>query len=114
MNILELSSEETNWVRDAVAHERERLPDESEHYDSAEIDATLASAEDKLNDAIENRPVDEGIIGLFAQGCSPAEAIDYFAVEKRGISQSEWADRRNCSQQSISKNVLKANEKINK
>lgn len=108
--IVEFADGETNWVRDAVAHERERLPDESEHHDPDEIDAQLASAEQRLNDALESRPVDEGLVALLQRGCSPAAAIDYYAVEHRGISQSDWADERGVSQQAVSGNVAEARE----
>lgn len=112
MNLLQLTAEETNWARDAVVHERERLPEESEHYNPGAIDATLASAEAKLNDAIEDRPIDEGLVALLRRGCSPAEAIDYYAVEQRGLSQTDWADERGTSQQAISKNVAAARDEL--
>jgi len=110
--IVEFSDEELNWVRDAIAHERDRLPDGSDHYDPAEIETRLATAEDRLNAAIESRPTDEGLVALLRRGCSPAEAVDYYAVEHRGISQSDWAVERDISQQAVSKNVAKAIGKL--
>lgn len=108
--IVEFADGVANWVRDAVAHERDRLPEESEHYDPDRIDDQLATAEQRLNAAIEGRPIDEGLVALLRAGCSPAEAIDYYAVERRGISQSDWADERGVSQQAVSGNVSKARD----
>lgn len=54
---------------------------------------------------------------LFDRGLSPAEALDYYAVEVRGVNQDEWADVRSSdeksvSQQAVSKNVRKARRKL--
>lgn len=111
-NILQLTGREMNWTRDAVVEKRERLPDDSEHYDPGSIDETLAAAQEKLNDAIEARPVDEGLVALIQRGCSCPEAVDYYAVEHRGLSQSGWADERGVSQPTVSENVAKARAKL--
>lgn len=49
---------------------------------------------------------------LLSRGLSPAEAVDYHAVENRGLTQTEWAKRRGVSQEAVSKNVRKAREKL--
>ena len=43
---------------------------------------------------------------------SPAEAVDFVAVGLHGVSQTEWADRRNVSQQAVSQNVDQARKKL--
>lgn len=45
-------------------------------------------------------------------GLSAAEALDYWMVEIRGRTSSEWAEYRRASHQAISKNVRKAREKL--
>lgn len=55
---------------------------------------------------------DGPIVGLIESGCSPAEAIDYHAVEQRGLTQTEWADHRGVDQSTVSENVAKAREKL--
>lgn len=49
---------------------------------------------------------------LFKQGLERAEAIDYHIVEIEGLTQSEWADRTDRNQSSVSENVSKAREKL--
>lgn len=110
--VVELTPEQANWVRDAVAHDRERLPEDSEHYDPSAIDAILADAQELLNRAIEDRGVGEGLIELTRGGCTPAEAVDYYMVEHRGMTQSAWADVRGIGQGSVSENVSKAHERL--
>ena len=60
----------------------------------------------------------EEIIGLledcFERGASPAEAVDYLAVEKFGRSQSEWARVRDRRRPTITENVSKAKRKMPK
>lgn len=41
---------------------------------------------------------------------SPAQAVDYVAVTKRGYSQAEWAQRRGVTQQAVSKSVAQARD----
>lgn len=43
---------------------------------------------------------------------SAAEAIDYIAIEECGVTQSEWAQSRDVSQQAVSKNVASARSKL--
>lgn len=110
--LVELPAEEANWVRDAVAQKRDALPEDSEHYQPEEIDGLLANAEDRLNAAIEGWSAEEGLTALLDRGLSPAEAVDYYMVERRGLSQSAWARRRDIGQQSVSENVNKAKAKL--
>lgn len=112
--VLELTSEQANWVRDAVAEKRERTPDDSEHYDPSEIAAILDKAEQLLNDAIDGRSVGQGLVKLARAGCTPAEAVDYYMVEHRDMTQSDWADERNADQSTVSENVSKASAKLDK
>ncbi|APX98724.1 hypothetical protein [Natronorubrum daqingense] len=60
--------------------------------------------------ADEAEPTFDELTELLESGLSPAEAIDYYAVEERGRTQSEWSEARGCSQQSVSKNVNQAKE----
>lgn len=55
---------------------------------------------------------DSALEGLFKQGLERAEAIDYHMVEIEGLSQTEWADRKERGQPSVSENVSKAREKL--
>lgn len=55
---------------------------------------------------------DDRVAALIDMGCSPAEAVDYVMVIKRGISQTEWAKRRNRSQQAVSQNIQRAKKKL--
>lgn len=50
----------------------------------------------------------ETIEWLLAAGLSPAQTLDYWAVEHRGLSTSEWARRRDVSRQAVSRHVLEA------
>lgn len=45
---------------------------------------------------------------LTEAGCSPPEALDYYMVEVKGLTQSGWADERGIAQPSVSKNVKNA------
>lgn len=54
----------------------------------------------------------DAIALLVRRGCSPAEAIDWFATEDSYWSQTEWAKWRGVSQQNVSGNVSKAREKL--
>ena len=57
--------------------------------------------------------LDNKILGLVADnGLSSAEAVDYYATEELGMSQSEWARRKGKLQQGVSKNVRKAQTKL--
>jgi hypothetical protein len=49
---------------------------------------------------------------LIGRGCSPAEAVDYHAVENRGETVIEWAKTRGISHQAVSKNVRHAREQL--
>jgi hypothetical protein len=50
---------------------------------------------------------------LIGAGLSPAEAVDYYAVEEQGLTQTEWAQTRGLDgHQSVSRNVNKAREKL--
>lgn len=54
----------------------------------------------------------EALALLLRQGCSPAEAVDWFATEEQFWSQSEWARWRGVTQQNVSGNVAKAREEL--
>jgi len=52
---------------------------------------------------------------LISQGCSPAEALDYWATELKngtGVSTQDWSEERDVSQQAISANRAEARKKI--
>lgn len=49
---------------------------------------------------------------LIQNGLSPAEALDYWMVEMRKETQSNWADVRDRSQQAISKNIQAAKDEL--
>lgn len=54
----------------------------------------------------------EGLDGLLANGCSPAEAVDYWGVEIRGFTQEDWADRRGVTQGTVQGNLEGAKEQL--
>lgn len=59
---------------------------------------------------------DQVAIALKAQfryGLTPAEAVDYLAVQKAGRGTSEWANVRGITHSTVSGNVSSAKEKIN-
>lgn len=49
---------------------------------------------------------------LIREGLSPSEAVDYHMAVENDFTQEEWAKERGRSQQAISKNVRKAEEKL--
>jgi predicted RNA-binding Zn-ribbon protein involved in translation (DUF1610 family) len=55
---------------------------------------------------------DSALDDLFKQGLERAEAIDYHMVEVEGLSQTEWAEKTERRQPSVSENVSKAREKL--
>lgn len=52
------------------------------------------------------------IQGLIEAGVSPAEAVDYYMVEVKGWTQTEWADKRGVDQSTASGNVSQAESKL--
>lgn len=52
----------------------------------------------------------EALALLLRRGCSPAEAVDWYAAGEGNWSQSEWARWRGVSQQNVSGNISKARE----
>lgn len=50
---------------------------------------------------------------LLRRGVERQAAIDYYAVEREDLSQSEWARRRGVAQQSVSGNVSEASDRLN-
>jgi predicted RNA-binding Zn-ribbon protein involved in translation (DUF1610 family) len=55
---------------------------------------------------------DSALDDLFKQGLERAEAIDYHMVKVEGLSQTEWAEKTDRRQPSVSENVSKAREKL--
>lgn len=51
---------------------------------------------------------DSALTDLFKQGVERAGAIDYEIVERQGLSQSEWAEKTERGQPTVSENVNKA------
>lgn len=49
---------------------------------------------------------------LVSQGSERVEAIDYHVVERAGLSQTEWAKKRDVSQQVVSENIAKAKDAL--
>ena len=49
----------------------------------------------------------------FSYNMSPAEAVDYLAVEKAGVATGKWADVREVAHSTVSGNVSGARDKIN-
>ena len=54
----------------------------------------------------------EAIALLLRQGCSPAEALDWFATKEQNWTQTEWSNWRGVSQQNVSGNVSGAREEL--
>ena len=55
---------------------------------------------------------DTKIIDLASSSLSPAQAVDYLAVEEIGHSQAEWARMRDITPQAVSKNLAQAREEL--
>lgn len=55
---------------------------------------------------------DYHIQALVEAGCSPAEAIDWYYVKIKGLSQTEWAESRGCGQSTVSKNIRQAKHEL--
>ena len=49
---------------------------------------------------------------LFKRGLKRSQAIDYHMVEVEGLSQTEWAERTERGQPSVSENISKARDKL--
>lgn len=49
---------------------------------------------------------------LIREGLTAAEAIDYYFVKIKGMSQTQWAAERGTGQSAISQNVNKARRKL--
>lgn len=49
----------------------------------------------------------------FSYNMTPAEAVDYLAVEKAGVATGKWADVREVAHSTVSGNVSGARDKIN-
>ena len=49
----------------------------------------------------------------FSYDMTPAEAVDYLAVEKAGVPNGKWADVRDIDHSTVSGNVSGARDKIN-
>jgi hypothetical protein len=49
----------------------------------------------------------------FSYDMTPAEAVDYLAVEKAGVATGKWADVREVAHSTVSGNVSGARDKIN-
>lgn len=56
--------------------------------------------------------VEETVNDLLQQGLSPAEAWNYYGVEIKGLSQTEWGDRTGKDQSTISKAITRAKRKL--
>jgi hypothetical protein len=57
----------------------------------------------------------ESLEALIEYGCSPAEALDYWATELKngtGVSVQEWSKQRGISKQAVSANTAEASKKI--
>lgn len=49
----------------------------------------------------------------FSYNMTPAEAVDYLAVEKAGVATGKWADARDVAHSTVSGNVSGARDRIN-
>jgi hypothetical protein len=62
------------------------------------------------------RTFTRGGFGEFAmllwRGASPAEAVDFLATERKGMSQTDWSEFRGVSQQNVSGNVSQAKDAL--
>ena len=54
----------------------------------------------------------EALALLIRRGCSPAEALDWFATEDQNWTQTDWSNWRGRSQQNVSGNVSGAREEL--
>ena len=52
------------------------------------------------------------MIELVKHGCTPAQVLDYWMVEKEGLTQTTWAKVRQVDQSTVSENVTLAREAL--
>jgi hypothetical protein len=64
-----------------------------------------------IEDACGLKPEQE-LAELISSGLNPTEALDYWMVKIRKASEEEWADTRNCPQQTVSQNVRSASNHL--
>lgn len=76
------------------------------------LSALPDDAEDELLETFERTSWDRLEELVRDHGLTPAQAVDYVAVEHRGLSQSEWARRRDTSQSNVSDRVGTARDQI--
>lgn len=55
---------------------------------------------------------DSELDGLFRQGVERMAAIDYYMVDREGLTQTEWADRTGRDQSTVSENVSTGRETL--
>lgn len=67
-----------------------------------------ADAEDKFLSGFVPDDERQELVDLIDAGCSAAEAVDYLMTCQPPISQVEWAEHRDVSQQAVSYNVRRA------
>lgn len=113
----EKSHELSDWA-DALGISRSRLAEQMhelarEVYQPGEPGDPWSSADPVVFDADTFRRDNfEAIALLLRQGCTPAEALDWFATEQQNWTQVDWSDWRGRSQQNVSGNVSGAREEL--
>lgn len=94
--------------------------------DLSEYDVSLSVLVDQLQNAdllpsyyrfgltldASNTDMEYYVRGLIEAGTSPAEAVDYYMGEIKGMTQTEWGKERGVDQSTISGNVSQATKKI--
>jgi len=63
--------------------------------------------------AVDDGEFESPVMNLVAKGLTPAQAVDYHATITVGLTQEEWADRRDLGRhQSVGRNARAAEEKL--
>ena len=111
------STELTDWA-DALGVSRGELSEQMhglarEVYRPGEPGDPWSVADPVVFDAETFRRDDfEAIALLLRRGCSPAEALDWFATKERHWTQTDWSTWRAVTQQNVSANVSRADEEL--
>lgn len=95
-----------------LIHDDPAINDHLHSDGSVMLSGLTDSEEGRLLESFERDSWDklEGLVR--DRGLSNAAAVDYVATEERGLSQSEWARRREVAQQVVNGNVQTAREEL--
>jgi len=77
-----------------------------QHHVTMLLEAGRTKETERMTDGFDE------ITELVSSGLSVAEAVDYYATEKRDYNQTEWAEVRGTSRQAVSRNARQGRRKL--